>query len=63
MFPGPALVFEFVGLPERSRGQKNWKRHLVHDRRNVEHAYFRPITHQQERRVEEALAFSSTPLH
>jgi hypothetical protein len=57
-------VFEFVVLPEKSpSGQKNWKRHLLHDRRNVEHAYFRPITRQQERRVEEARAFSSTPLH
>jgi hypothetical protein len=27
------------------------------------HAYFRPITRQQERRIEEARAFSSTPLH
>jgi hypothetical protein len=35
-------VFEFVVLPEKSpSGQKNWKRHLLHDRRNVEHAYFR----------------------
>ena len=57
-------VCEFVVLPEKSpSGQKNWKRHLLHDRRNVEHAYFRPITRQQERRVEEARAFSSTPLH
>ena len=57
-------VFEFVVLPEKSPGgQKNWKRHLLHDRRNVEHVYFRPIARQQERRVEEARAFSSTPLH
>jgi hypothetical protein len=39
-------VFEFVVLPEKSpSGQKNWKRHLLHDRRNVEHAYFRPARH------------------
>src|SRR6266481_784057 len=57
-------VFEFVVLPEKCpSGQKNWKRHLLHDRWNVEHAYFRPIARQQERRVEEARAFSSTPLH
>ena len=56
-------VFEFVVLPEKCpRGQKNWKRHVLHERWNVEHAYFRPITRQQERRVEEARAFSSTPL-
>src|SRR4030095_3566654 len=57
-------VFEFVVLPEESpSGQKNRKRHLLHDHWNVEHAYFRPIARQQERRVEEARAFSFTPLH
>src|SRR6266516_3731017 len=57
-------VFEFVVLPEKCpSGQKNWKRRLLHYRWNVEHAYFRPIARQQERRVEEARAFSSTPLH
>ena len=57
-------VLEFVVLPEKCpSGQKNRKRHLLHDRWNVEHAYFRPIACQQERRVEEARAFSSTPLH
>ena len=57
-------VFEFVVLSENCPdGEKNWKRHLLYDRWNVEHAYFRPIARQQERRVEEARAFSSTPLH
>ena len=51
-------VFEFLVLPEKCpSGQKNWKRHLLHDRWNVEHAYFRPIARQQERRVEEARRF------
>src|SRR5712691_10280765 len=57
-------VFEFVVLSENCPdGEKNWKHQLLYDRWNVEHAYFRSIARQQERRVEEARSFSSTPLH
>ena len=50
-------VFEFVVLPEKCPGgKKNGKRHLLHDRWNVEYAYFRPIARQQERRARAALA-------
>jgi len=34
-------VLEFFVLPEKCpSGQKNWKRHFLHDRWNFEHAYF-----------------------
>src|SRR5258707_1208002 len=37
-------VLECVVLPEKSpTGQKNWKRHLLHDRRNVEQTVAFPV--------------------
>src|SRR4029453_1366266 len=42
-------VFEFVVLSKNCpEGEKNWKRHFLYDRRNVEHAYFRSIARQED---------------